>query len=40
MGAYLSKPSTEKITADGGNQSLSYGLAAMQGWRVSMEVRM
>ncbi|KAB5581953.1 hypothetical protein PHYPO_G00181540 [Pangasianodon hypophthalmus] len=37
MGAYLSKPNTEKTTADGGNQKLSYGLAAMQGWRVSME---
>ncbi|XP_017319464.1 protein phosphatase 1G isoform X1 [Ictalurus punctatus] len=37
MGAYLSKPSTEKSTADGGNQKLSYGFAAMQGWRVSME---
>lgn len=40
MGAYLSKPNTEKNTADGGNQKLSYGLAAMQGWRVSMEVKM
>lgn len=39
MGAYLSKPSTEKSTADGGNQKLSYGFAAMQGWRVSMEVQ-
>ncbi|KAF7710697.1 protein phosphatase 1G [Silurus meridionalis] len=37
MGAYLSKPNTEKTTANGGNQKLSYGLAAMQGWRVSME---
>ncbi|TSK42119.1 Protein phosphatase 1G [Bagarius yarrelli] len=37
MGAYLSKPNTEKSTANGGNHKLSYGLAAMQGWRVSME---
>ncbi|GAA6066744.1 protein phosphatase 1G [Tachysurus ichikawai] len=37
MGAYLSKPNTEKNTANGGNQNLRYGLAAMQGWRVSME---
>lgn len=37
MGAYLSKPNTEKSAADGGNSKLSYGLAAMQGWRVSME---
>ncbi|KAF5897374.1 protein phosphatase 1G, partial [Clarias magur] len=37
MGTYLSKPNTEKTTADGGSQKLSYGLAAMQGWRVSME---
>lgn len=40
MGAYLSKPNTEKNTANGGNQNLRYGLAAMQGWRVSMEVIM
>uniref|UniRef100_A0A4W4G607 protein-serine/threonine phosphatase n=1 Tax=Electrophorus electricus TaxID=8005 RepID=A0A4W4G607_ELEEL len=37
MGAYLSQPSTEKTAADGGNKHLSYGLAAMQGWRISME---
>ncbi|XP_006638473.1 protein phosphatase 1G [Lepisosteus oculatus] len=37
MGAYLSQPNTVKTTADGGNTSLSYGFAAMQGWRVSME---
>lgn len=37
MGAYLSQPNTEKSTADGGNMKMSYGLAAMQGWRVSME---
>ncbi|MBN3324047.1 PPM1G phosphatase, partial [Atractosteus spatula] len=38
MGAYLSQPNTVKTTADGGNTSLSYGFAAMQGWRVSMEL--
>ncbi|XP_048865015.1 protein phosphatase 1G isoform X2 [Brienomyrus brachyistius] len=37
MGAYLSQPNTVKSTADGGNKSMSYGFAAMQGWRVSME---
>ncbi|XP_051507009.1 protein phosphatase 1G-like isoform X1 [Myxocyprinus asiaticus] len=37
MGAYLSQPNTEKSTADGGNKNMSYGFAAMQGWRVSME---
>ncbi|KAL4640865.1 protein phosphatase 1G-like [Arapaima gigas] len=37
MGAYLSQPNTVKSTADGGNQHLSFGFAAMQGWRVSME---
>lgn len=38
MGAYLSQPNTDKSTANGGNHKMSYGLAAMQGWRVSMEV--
>ncbi|XP_066535962.1 protein phosphatase 1G [Hoplias malabaricus] len=37
MGAYLSQPNTEKTSTDGGNKKLSYGFAAMQGWRVSME---
>ncbi|XP_056617551.1 protein phosphatase 1G [Triplophysa dalaica] len=37
MGAYLSQPNTEKSTGDGGNKCMSYGFAAMQGWRVSME---
>uniref|UniRef100_A0A8C9WNF1 protein-serine/threonine phosphatase n=1 Tax=Scleropages formosus TaxID=113540 RepID=A0A8C9WNF1_SCLFO len=37
MGAYLSQPNTVKSSADGGNQHLSFGFAAMQGWRVSME---
>ncbi|XP_062852008.1 protein phosphatase 1G [Trichomycterus rosablanca] len=37
MGAYLSQPNTDKSAANGGNHKVSYGLAAMQGWRVSME---
>lgn len=39
MGAYLSQPSTVKTSANGGNTSMSYGFSAMQGWRISMEVR-
>lgn len=39
MGAYLSQPNTTKTSSDGGNSSMSYGFSAMQGWRVSMEVR-
>lgn len=39
MGAYLSQPNTVKSSSNGGNQNMSYGFAAMQGWRVSMEVR-
>ncbi|XP_016304986.1 protein phosphatase 1G-like [Sinocyclocheilus anshuiensis] len=37
MGAYLSQPNTEKATGNGGNKSMNFGFAAMQGWRVSME---
>ncbi|KTF99745.1 hypothetical protein cypCar_00020085 [Cyprinus carpio] len=37
MGAYLSQPNTEKTTGNGGNESMHFGFAAMQGWRVSME---
>lgn len=39
MGAYLSQPNTTKTSSDGGNSNLSFGFSAMQGWRVSMEVR-
>lgn len=39
MGAYLSQPHTTKTSSDGGNSSMGYGFSAMQGWRVSMEVR-
>lgn len=38
MGAYLSQPNITKTSSDGGNSNLSYGISAMQGWRVSMEV--
>lgn len=38
MGAYLSQPNTTKTSSDGGNDKMSYGFSAMQGWRVSMEV--
>ncbi|KAG7236018.1 hypothetical protein INR49_001416 [Caranx melampygus] len=37
MGAYLSQPNTTKTSSDGGNSNMSYGISAMQGWRVSME---
>lgn len=39
MGAYLSQPNTVKTSANGGNHGISYGFSAMQGWRISMEVR-
>lgn len=37
MGVYLSKPNEKKETAAGENNTLRYGFAAMQGWRMSME---
>ncbi|XP_043916334.1 protein phosphatase 1G [Protopterus annectens] len=37
MGAYLSQPNTVKTSFEGGNETLSYAVSAMQGWRVSME---
>ncbi|GAB4850559.1 hypothetical protein Ancab_029868 [Ancistrocladus abbreviatus] len=37
MGIYLSSPKTEKVSEDGENQRLQYGLSSMQGWRASME---
>ena len=43
MGAYLSKPVTEKQSSDGefvvGGRTVRYGVTAMQGWRIEMEVR-
>lgn len=37
MGIYLSTPKTEKFSEDGENDSLSFGLSSMQGWRATME---
>ncbi|KAL4284505.1 hypothetical protein GQ457_16G000400 [Hibiscus cannabinus] len=37
MGVYLSTPKTEKLTEDGENDRVRYGLASMQGWRATME---
>lgn len=37
MGVYLSTPKTEKLSEDGENGRLRYGLSSMQGWRATME---
>jgi len=37
MGSFLDKPKTEKTNEHGHGNSIRYGLAAMQGWRVEME---
>ncbi|KAL4559865.1 hypothetical protein LXL04_032011 [Taraxacum kok-saghyz] len=37
MGIYLSTPKTEKLSGDGENDNLRYGVSSMQGWRTSME---
>ncbi|TYJ33767.1 hypothetical protein E1A91_A05G125400v1 [Gossypium mustelinum] len=37
MGVYLSTPKTEKLSEDGENDKLRFGLSSMQGWRASME---
>ncbi|XP_075503626.1 putative protein phosphatase 2C 60 isoform X1 [Primulina tabacum] len=37
MGAYLSTPKTEKVSENGENQRLIYGMSSMQGWRSTME---
>lgn len=39
MGAYLAKPKTEKISDSSENGRLRYGVSCMQGWRVTMEVK-
>jgi len=39
MGAYLSKPICEKESEDREGDVLNYGASAMQGWRLSQEVR-
>lgn len=37
MGIYLSTPKTDKLSDDGENGRLRYGLSSMQGWRATME---
>jgi protein phosphatase 1G len=37
MGTYLSSPKTEKLSEDGENDKLRFGLSSMQGWRATME---
>ncbi|KAL2934029.1 putative protein phosphatase 2C 21 [Bienertia sinuspersici] len=37
MGTYLSKPKTDKVSEEGENHRVRYGLSSMQGWRSSME---
>jgi len=37
MGIYLSKPNTAKDSHFGENESLRFGVSAMQGWRMNME---
>ena len=37
MGSFLDKPKTEKSNESGHGNDLSYGLSAMQGWRIEME---
>jgi len=37
MGSFLDKPKTEKTNHKGQGNNLSYGLSAMQGWRIEME---
>jgi len=39
MGAYLSKPICDKESEDRQGSVLGYGASAMQGWRLSQEVR-
>lgn len=37
MGVYLSTPKTDKLSADGENSRVRFGLSSMQGWRTTME---
>jgi protein phosphatase 1G len=37
MGVYLSTPKTDKLSEDGQNDKLKFGLSSMQGWRATME---
>ena len=38
MGAYRSKPLTDKTSNTGEGNGVHYGVSEMQGWRVTMEV--
>jgi len=37
MGVYFSTPKPEKLSEDGENDKLKFGLSSMQGWRATME---
>lgn len=37
MGVYLSTPKTDKLSENGENDRLKFGLSSMQGWRATME---
>uniref|UniRef100_A0A915PUD6 protein-serine/threonine phosphatase n=1 Tax=Setaria digitata TaxID=48799 RepID=A0A915PUD6_9BILA len=37
MGAYLSKPITEKVSECGSNERIRYAATSMQGWRINQE---
>lgn len=37
MGIYLTKPNLTKDSHDGENETLKFGVSAMQGWRTNME---
>lgn len=37
MGIYLTKPNLNKDSHNGENESLKFGVSAMQGWRMNME---
>ncbi|KAB7500132.1 putative protein phosphatase, partial [Armadillidium nasatum] len=37
MGAYLSKPVTDKVSSDEHNEILKCGASSMQGWRIYQE---
>ena len=37
MGSFLDKPKTEKTNEAGQGNDLTYGVGAMQGWRIEME---
>ncbi|KAL9606070.1 MAG: hypothetical protein Q9179_000750 [Wetmoreana sp. 5 TL-2023] len=37
MGQTLSEPVTEKVSDDGQDDRVAFGVSAMQGWRISME---